>query len=63
MDREIENYNVQAIGTTILFSMMIIFGFVFWKIFAGENIHLLPAAEEARAQSEFLGGEAVSRFP
>ncbi len=63
MDRELENYNVQAVGTTLMFSAMIIFGFVFWKIFTNDNIHLLSAPEEARTEIQTPDREVVTRFP
>ena len=63
MDTKLENHNIQAIGTTIMFSAMIIFGFVFWKIFAGENSHLIETKDGARVEIQVQGKGTVTRFP
>lgn len=63
MDTKLENHNIQAIGATIMFSAVIIFGFVFWKIFASENNHLIETKDGARVEIPMQGGEAVTRFP
>lgn len=60
---QLQNHSVQAVGTTLMFFALIIFGFVFWKIFGSGGTHLIETQDGARAEYGLLGGEAVSRLP